>query len=48
MEDEKIGSQNETPGPAAEAAKDQRETTKVDTKVQEEAGREREKFRGYT
>jgi hypothetical protein len=48
MDDEKIGSRNETPKPTGKAEKDQGETKKVDTKVQEEASREREESGGYT
>lgn len=48
MDDEKISSQNETPKPTAEAGKNQGETKKVDKKVQEEAGKEREESGGYS
>ena len=40
MDDEKTGTRDETPKPTAEAGKDQGETKKVDTKVQEEASKE--------
>jgi hypothetical protein len=48
MDDEKISSQNETPKLTAEAGKNQGETKKVNTKVQEEAGKEREDSGGYS
>ncbi len=48
MGDEKISSQNETPKPAVEDGKDQGETKRVDTKVQEEAAKEREESGGYS
>ena len=48
MDDEKASSQNEAPEPTAEAGKGQGETKEVDTKAQEEAGKEREEAGGYS
>jgi len=47
MDDEKASSQKQAPKPAAEAGKGQEETKQVDTKAQEEAGKEREESGGY-